>query len=359
MKRRELLRTGAALTGALSLSGCSSLVETRAVGVPPVPEGRPDGVYYPSHVEGMSMVGTATSGDYAAGLMYSYPHRFWNVTGEDVSRTDIESDDAVHLMASVWDPETEQVLPDTGLSAEIYRDGSLVSQEAIYPMLSQPMGFHYGANFGLEGDGTYEVRLSVGAMATRRTGAFAGRFAEPATLSIPFEYSQSAKEEISFRTLDEERVATSGAVDPMPMEMLPSSFAPLESNLPGRVLGSGTSNDARLVVTALESPPAGVDAEGTYLAVSARTPYNRMVIPAMGLSGRLERDGETVYAGPLDRTLDPDLGYHYGAVVDGVQSGDTLTVSVTVQPQTARHEGYETAFGGLMGGMPDVTVRVP
>jgi hypothetical protein len=66
-----------------------------------------------------------------------------------------------------------------------------------------------------------------------------------------------------------------------------------------------------------------------------------------------------VYDGSFDRTLDPDIGYHYGAVVDGVESGDSLTLSVDVQPQTARHEGYETAFGGLMGGMPDVTIGVP
>ena len=363
MKRRALLRAGA-LAGSLSLAGCSSLIETRAAGVPPVPENRPDGIYHPSHVEGMSMIGMGTGGDYAVGLMYSYPHRFWNVNGDSVSLTKIESDDAVHLMASVWDPETMTVIPDTGLSLEVYRDGSLVSQEAIYPMLSQPMGFHYGANFGLDGDGTYDVRLSVGAVSTRRTGAFAGRFAEPATVEIPFEYSESAKNELSFEQFDEE-VATPGAVDPMSMEMLPDSFAPLESNLPGTVLGSGTSNGARLVVTVLESPPAGIEGEasetpqGTYLAVSARTQYNRMVIPAMALSGTLTRDGETVYEGAFERTLDPDLGYHYGAVVDGVESGDGLTLSVDVQPQTARHEGYETAFGGLMGGMPDVSISVP
>jgi len=358
MKRRELLRTGAALSGALTLAGCSSLIETRAAGVPPVPENRPDGVYYPSHVEGMEMVGTASSGDYTVGLMYSYPHRFWNVNGENVALTEIDADDAVHLMASVWDADTEAILPDTGLSAEIYQEGSLVSQEAIYPMLSQPMGFHYGANFGLDGEGEYTVRLSVGAMSTRRTGAFEGRFADPATVEIPFEYSEAAKEDIAFRTLDDQ-VATPGAVDAMAMATLPDAVAPAESALPGRVLGSATSDDARLIVTALDTPPVGVGGDGTYLAVSARTRYNRMVIPAMGLSGRLERNGEAVYDGAFERTLDPDLGYHYGAVVDDVVSGDELTLSVTVQPQTARHEGYETAFGGLTGGMPDVTVAVP
>ncbi|WP_338739616.1 iron transporter [Haloplanus salilacus] len=355
MERRDLLRAGGVMAAA-SMAGCSGLVETQAGNVPPVLEDRPDGVYHPTHVEGMDVVDTATGGDYAVGLFYSYPHRFWNVNGDDVSITEIDRDDAVHLMASVWDRETETVLPDTGLSAEIYRDGSLVSQEAIYPMLSQPMGFHYGANFGLDGDGTYDVRLSVGAMATRRTGAFEGRFTDPATVEVPFEYSESAKAEIDFRQLDD--AGAPGAVDPMSMGSIPTAVAPAESGLPGTVLGAGTSDDARLVVTALDDPPAGVDGTGTYLAVSARTRYNRMVIPAMALSATLDRDGETVVEADLERTLDPELGYHYGAAVERVTSGDELTLSVTVQPQTARHEGYETAFGGLLGGMSDVTIRV-
>ncbi|WP_435066598.1 iron transporter [Haloplanus sp. C73] len=353
MKRRTLLRAGGAGL-ALSLSGCAGLVETRAAGIPPVPENRPDGIYYPSHVEGMAPIGTATRGDYAVGLFYSYPHRFWTVTGDDTSLTSIERDDSVHLMASVWDPETGIVLPETGLSLEIVRDGSLVSQETIYPMLSQPMGFHYGANFGLDGDGTYTVRVNVGAVSTRRTGAFADRFADPATIDFPFEYSASTKNEISFEQ-GGDRVATPGAVEPMSMDMLPDATAPSEAELPGRVLGSSLSNDARLVATALDNPPEGVDGEGPYLAVSARTRYNEMVIPAMGLSGTLTRDGDTVFEGELTRTLDPALGYHYGSTVD--QTGDSLTLSVDVQPQVARHEGYETAFGGLQGGMPDVTVR--
>jgi len=357
MNRRELLGGTLALAG-VSLAGCAGLVETRTAGVPPVLENRPDGVYYPSHVEGMSAVGTQTSGDYAVGLFYSYPHRFWNVNGDSVSLTEIDSDDAVHLMASVWDPETGTVLPETGLSLEIVQDGSLVSQETIYPMLSQPMGFHYGANFGLDGDGTYTVRVSVGAVATRKTGAFADRFTDPQTVEFPFEYSEAAKNDISFEQVDE-RAGTPGAVEPMEMDALPDATAPAPDALPGRSLGAAMSNDARLVATVLDSPPEGVDGEGPYLAVSARTRYNRMVIPAMGLSGRLSRDDETVFEGELARTLDPTLGYHYGAVVDDVQPGDGLTLSVDVQPQTARHEGYETAFGGLLGGMPDVTMQVP
>ena len=356
MNRRTFLRAGA-LAGSVGLAGCTGVLETETIGAPPIPENRPDGVYVPSHVDGMAMAGMDRTDEYAFGLMYSYAHRFWNVNGEEVSLSDVDPRHDVHLMASVWDPETETVLPDTGLTAEIYREGDLVTQEAIYPMLSQPMGFHYGSNFALEGDGTYAVRLSVAGMTTRRSGTFVGRFSEPATVEIPFEYSREQRNELAYERMGEQ-TATPGAVDPMSMAMVPDSVAPAEDDLPGTILGSGKSNDAVFVVTALDDPPEGVDGDGRYLAVSVRTRYNRMLVPAMGLSGTLTRGDRTVYDGAFTRTLDPDLEYHYGAVVDDVESDDELTVSVTVQPQTARHEGYETAFGGLMGGMGDVTIAV-
>jgi hypothetical protein len=357
MDRRSYLRALGAAGVAAGTAGCAGfeLAETSRQ-VPPVPENRPDGVYLPSHVEGMEMAGGGRGGDYRVAVTYSYPHRFWNVNGRTVERTDLEPSDEVHLMASVWDPESGQVLPDTGLSIEITEGGELVSQEVIYPMLSQPMGFHYGANFALDGDGEYVVALSVGAVSTRRTGAFRDRFADPVTIEVPFEYRRATRDEIGYRTLD--RAGERGAVDPMAMEMLPDTTAPERAALPGRVVGATTSGDAVLVATVLPSPPAGVDGDGEYLAVSARTPYNRMLLPAMALSARLRRDGETVFEGDLRRTLDPDLSYHYGAVVEAVRDGDELTLTPTIPPQTARHEGYETAFGGLGGEMPPATLSV-
>jgi hypothetical protein len=343
MNRRDFLG-GLGAAGVAGLAGCAGLVETRSIpSSPPVLEDRPAAVYFPTHVEGMAMSGMGTSGEYRFGAMYSYPHRFWNVNGEDVQLTEIESGDDVHLMSTVWDPETGSVLPDTGLSVEISKDGELVSQEVIYPMLSQPMGFHYGANFGLDGDGEYTVRVSVGGMTTRRTGAFEGRFAEPASAEIPFEYSRSERDEIAFERTAA-RAGERAARPPMEMGMMPLSVLPAPEELPGTLHGAAETGDARLVVTSHDSPPSGVDGDGAYLAVSARTPYNRMVIPAMGLAGRLVRDDEVVFEGPLPATLDPDLNYHYGAAVPSVESGDTLGLRVEVPPQVARHEGYETAF---------------
>jgi hypothetical protein len=342
MDRRAFL-TGAGVAGAGLLAGCGVL-ETRSQGVrsPPLVEDRPGAVYYPSHVEGMQMVGTAAAGDFQFAAMYSFPHRFWTVTGTEATKTPIEDDDAMHFMATVWDPETGTVLPETGLSLELNRDGSLVSEEVIYPMLSQPMGFHYGGNFAASGDGTYTAEVSVGGTNIRRTGAFQDRFGDPATARIEFEYSKATRNDLEFRLLD--RAGDLGALEPGDMEMVPNSLAPAEAALPGDVRGSAESGDARFVVTVLDSPPAGVDGDGQYLAVSPRTPYNRMVVPAMGLSGRLTRDGETIFEGRLERTLDPDLNYHYGAAVESVESGDSLTLQVGTPPQVARHEGYETAF---------------
>ncbi|ESP88037.1 iron transporter [Candidatus Halobonum tyrrellensis] len=364
MDRRAYLRAAGAVgaVGLPGLSGClgfelqsgGSGGEGNGLVIPAVPADRPDAVYYPSHVEEVAMVDTGSGGDYEVGLMYSYAHRFWNVNGEDVERTDPVGD--VHLMASVWDAETRQVLPETGLSLEIAKGGELVSQEVIYPMLSQPMGFHYGANFGLDGDGTYDVTLEVGGVNTRRTGAFETRFGDPADVTVEFEYRQSERDELGLEVLDD--AGDPGAVDPHEMEMMPDSYAPETGALPGTVVGETTSNDAVLVATVLDSPPAGVERDGEYLAVSARTPYNRMLVPAMSLEATLTRDGSAVFSGELVRTLDPDLSYHYGAVVDGVESGDELALSPTVWPQTARHEGYETAFGGLLGGMPETRIDV-
>jgi len=91
-----------------------------------------------------------------------------------------------------------------------------------------------------------------------------------------------------------------------------------------------------------------------YLAVSPRTPYNRFPLPLMSLSATLSRDGEAVFDDYLYEWLDPDLGVHYGAVVDGVETGDELTISVDTPPQVSRHEGYETAFLN----MPDATLTL-
>ena len=339
-RRQALAGVGATVLG--STAGCignpSSLFETTPGRAPPLVEDRPNAVYLPTHTEGMNMVGMTTLGDIKVGLTYSYPHRFWTVQNDGgeytTQRVDIEQDDSVHLMAVPWDPETGTVLPNTGLSVEITREDELVSEEVIYPMLSQRMGFHYGANFGLTGDGTYDVSISVGGINISRYGRFEGKFGEASRNSIRFEFSEEDMNNISYERLSSEQ-GQRGAVEPMSMEMMPTGYAP--ESLPGTSIGRGTSGDAVFLGAVVENDRFG---SKPYLALSVRTPHNGLVVPGMALSASIDGSAPTV----LSPALDPELGFHYGTAVEGLSGESSIDITVDVPPQVARHEGYETAF---------------
>jgi len=358
MHRRRFLAAGAA-AASVGLAGCRSLFQTRSARSPPLVEDRPDAVYVPSHSEGMAMVGTADAGDYRVALTYARPHRFWLVNGDRTNKVEIGGEDSLHLMTTVWDPDTGMVIPSGAITTTITSGGdSLASGKTLWPMLSQNMGVHAGDNLQLDGDGTYDVEVAVGPLSARRTGAFRDRFGERGTGSFTLEFEQSTFDDLPFERLPD-RQGDRGALDPMDMEMLPVSGAPAVADLPGTVLGEETSGDAVFAVTRLDSPPAGAtesesgdgddgsdsDSNGdrSYLAVSLRTPHNSYPVPMAALSATVARDGNSVFEGPLSSTVHPGLGYHYGALAD-VQSGDEVTISVDTPPQVARHEGYETAF---------------
>jgi len=358
MRRRAFLALGSGLAAGTALSGAiggastgdrrdrqetATETETTAPQRTTV-EDRPNGVYVQPFLESMSMQGTRQVGDYSVALLYTIPHVFWTVTGSERSRQPLSQDASAHVMAQVWDPETNTVLPEVGLSIEITRDGELISEEVIYPMLSQRMGFHYGGNFTLDGDGTYDVNVTVGGVQIPRTGAFEGRFGEGATAELELTFTEATRSEIRVREI--EQAGQRGALRPMEMESLPLGRAPAPEELPGSVLGTAESGDARFVATRVPAADAGRFTDGEpYLLVSARTPFNGLVLPIMGLEATtMTRDGETAFEGRLQRTLDPEAGYHYGATVPGLESGDTIALSVSTPPQVARHQGYETAF---------------
>lgn len=349
MQRRQFLtRVSAGVLG-VGVAGCTNLIETEAVreegggGEPPLVEDRPDAVYIPTHREGMEMIGMGEAGDYTVGLTYSFPHRFWTVTGTDTESVNIRSDDDVHLMASVWDDETDTVLPvGAGLSMEIERSGEFITEKSPWPMLSQNMGFHYGDNFSLDGDGTYTVTVSIGGMDIPRFGDLNGKFEERASTTIEFDYSAEDRDEITFEQF-EDRQGEREALDLMEMDMMPVSTVLAPEGLPGRVVGEGESGDASFVVSVIEDG-SFVDAESAYLLVSPRTPYNRIPLPMMSISFTIERDGEVIDEESLQDGIEPSAGYHYGAAIEDIITGDILKLNVESPPQASRHEGYETAF---------------
>jgi len=340
-RRRYLLTAGAAVGG--GLAGCGGLFETETVSRPDVLEDRPAQVYVPTHVDGMAMIGMERPGRLGLALSYTYPHRFWLVDGDRTNMVAVADEDSVHLMVSVWDGETGRVLPSSSATLAVTREGEPVLDRPMWPMLSQRMGFHYGDNVSLPGDGAYEVTVRFGPVGTRRSGAFREAFGERVAVTIPFEYSAAERDDLAIEATGQ-RAGREDALEPMAMEMLPVPQLPAADALPGTAIGSGLLGDARFVGTVLEAPPAGIDASGGYLAVSPRTPYNRYPIPFMPLSATVATGGEPAFDGALAPAIDSDFGYHYGAAVEGLDAEATIAVTVDNAAQIARHEGYETAF---------------
>lgn len=306
---------------------------------PPLVKNRPKAIYVPSHVEGMKMIGMGQVGRRKVALMYSYPHWFWTVTGSDRKKVTIGRDDAVHLMASVFDAETNTVLPAGSVRYNITKNGETIDNRSPWSMLSENMGFHFGDNVPLDGNGTYTVEVQLSSLGLTRIGGFTDVFGQTGSVSMEFNFSESTLNEIPYRIL-EERKGSHGAVDPMEMK-IPLSFAPEQSELSGTTIGTGESGDVRFRATGIER------GGNTFLVVSPATRFNRYVVPMMSLSGTLTRSGKTVFDGQLNAALDSELGYCYAAQVQQITGEETFTVTVDTPPQVSRHEGYETAFFGL------------
>lgn len=352
MRRRSLLarvaRTAgvaAAATGTTATAGC---LATGSDGYEPPPrvENPPQGVYRPIAAPRPRTVGVADAGPFRLALAYGPPVRFWEVVGEQTYRRGVEPADDVHLVALAWDPESGVVLPEVGLTVEVTRDGELVAQEAVYAMVSQGMGFHYGDNFALDGDGAYAATVAVGGVQGRRTGAFAGRFGEPASHTFAFEYARTDRDALDVVRADDP--GTRGTVPTNPPGSMPAAAVP--SDPPGTRLGRASTADVTFDVRVLAARAASerVDADApvdaAYLAVLAHTPYNALVLPGMGLRATVEHEDGATTERLLDRTLDPELGYHYGAGVAGLAAATAVRIETLTPPQVARHEGYETAF---------------
>lgn len=411
MKRRRFLYTSAAIGGTIGVGGCTDdgdedeetgngdedeNGDEEAAGFDAMPrvENPPDAVYLPSHQDGMLMLDTETVGDFAISPMLSIPHFFWLVADgldDEYSIEEVEppAGDSVHLMVTVWDSETEVVLPvDTGLRIEVERDGELIDDRAPWPMISQGMGYHFGDNYELDGDGTYTATVRVGAMDdVRLTGDLEGRFREAQSATFEFEMDAETRQSLveAIELFEEDRWGSRDAVPPMAHgdhqdlsghdeeehdqdeeehdehddeehyhdeeehdghggHDMPYSSLPAPEDLPGTLLGTPEFDDAVYATTLLGEGSRFVDGDSQYLVVSPRTPYNRCVLPQMSLSARVGRNGEEIDLGDLRPTLDHELGFHYGATVDELRAGDELVLSIDTIPQVSRHQGYETAF---------------
>jgi hypothetical protein len=404
--RRTVIRRTAALTGAIALAGCTEPsadngdpeaaddADEDVEDVEAVPdlievEDPPDAVYVPTHREAMRTLEPIETGDVVLAPMLSYPHPFWIVAGggeESVERVEPEEGHGVHMMFTVWDRETGVVLPvDDGAQIQVSQDGEAVgSPLSPWTMISQEMGFHFGDNVSLPGDGTYTVDVDLPALSTRRTGDIEDRLTDGTTAEFEFVYDEAFREAVvdGVEYLDEELWGQRGALEPMDHgdhahhggddrdedddgngrhdhddetvhHEIPYSQLPSVDDYPGTVLHDAEegaledgelprSGDAAFVATLLDTETHLADEE-PYLLVSPRTPYNRVPLADMTMTATIELDGE-VDEHALEQTLDGEYDLHYGASIAAVEPGETVTIDVESPPQVARHQGYETAF---------------
>ena len=352
MKRRTFLGASS-LIGAAGLAGCTGLfnIKQRAFAAPPLVKNRPNAVYYPTHIEKMRIVGVQKQSGYTCALTYTYPHRFWLITGTHTREVKIKQKDSIHIMPIIWDTKSGQILPDVQPKVQVSQSGKQVLSDSPWPMLSQPMGWHFGDNIQLPKDGTYKVTIHVGAPSAKRTGSLRNA-PKNVSFSFNFKYSRETLEQIPWHKLPKKK-GKRGAVPHMKTKKIPPTAVPKKSALPGTVVGEGKSGDAKFVVSVLnDASQFGGSSKQSYLVVSPRSPYNRYMLPMMSLSLTQKRGSTIVTKTNLTETLDPKVNLHYGAPLGSVKSGDKLTIHVNTPPQFARHEGYETAFIK----MPDITV---
>ena len=383
MDRRDFLR-GTAAAGGVALAGCLEQLgfeERSAWANPPLVEDRPDAVYLPAGSEEMGIYGAAASGDWAMEVSYTIPHRFW-IPGGGGSMVDVDTDDSLHLMFTVWDRETDLLLP-TDLRLEILQDGTPIDGvgSSPWPMLSQRMGFHYGDNVPLPDEGAYTARVSVGPVDADLTGALAGRLDSTVTLEVDFEYAESQIHDLEIDLIDEDDRGTPDALPLMDhgdhddhddhgdhgdhgdhdsdhdhddhddhdhdhgdheIGPAPTSRGPPVEDIDGDLLGTEQSADAD--ISAIVTDEERFTDADRYLAVCPRTPYNDVILPFTSLSVTVDHDSGEQTETRLQETIDDEFGHHYGAGLDGLDAGDELTVSIETPPQLSRHDGYETAF---------------
>jgi len=340
MNRRRFLEAAGASSVA-GLAGCLDALgfKERSAYAPPLVENRPDAVYYPTHVEAMTVRQIATDGPYKCAFTYTYPHRFWLVTGDRTNKVSIQPDDSIHAMPIVWHEETGVVPPNANPTIELRHDGEALPSNSPWPMLSQPMGVHFGDNISLPENGTYTGTVTASFTGTKRTGALADA-PDRASFDLDFTFLKERRDGLQYRKLD--NAGDAGAVEPMTMKKLPNTALP--ESLPGESVGEKKSGDAVVDVRRIaDATRFGGRESETYLAVSLRTPYNRYPLPLTSVSATVDAGGDTAFDGPLTATLDPDLGYHYGASL-AADDWSTVEVQFGAPPQIARHEGYETAF---------------
>lgn len=353
MDRRSFVATLG--TGALlGVAGCSSNGDGGDSGTTSPGPGS-GAIYLPTHRDEMAMLGRSggNEGDrLQVALTATVPHAFTLVTGSRTNQAQINEDSTMHLMASVWDRETGLLAPSISPSVTIYRDGEELTSMTPWSMLSQAMGFHYGGNVSVSGEGEYRFEVSLNEASEVLPESLRPVFAQE-TVSITHSFDTASIADLG--TVGVDAPGNPGAIEPMNMEMVTIVQQPAYDEAPLSFTEPQMAGDIRLAVGTTSPDEIGGYEGEEVLVVAPQTRYNAYPVPLAGLEVTVSRDDSAVFEGDLQPGLHPGVGYFYGAGVPALESGDSVTVSFTTPPQFARHVGYDAAFFGL----PETTFTLP
>ena len=91
----------------------------------------------------------------------------WVGTGQKILKP--KAGENVHFMIVLSDAKTGERIPYSSVNATVTApNGKVVYSSRQWPMLSPGMGMHYGNNVALPMNGTYKLRLVIGAPAVGR-----------------------------------------------------------------------------------------------------------------------------------------------------------------------------------------------
>lgn len=351
MDRRKFLRN-AGLLSTTALAGCINDPPTTDVPTdtdtdtpPTTPTQTPEplrGVYVAPHMDEMKMIGmtTAANGRLKIAVSYALPHEFYLVTGPRFQQIDADPRATMHLMVSIWDTETTLTPPQAEPTVTISRDGEELTSLNPWPMLSQPMGYHFGDNVSVRGDGNYTFDIELNNDSSTMPSSLEDVFSET-TVSLEKQFDPASALELGEMASD--NPDDPGAIPPMEMDMMPVPQQPQFEDIPVELTDGKLTNGARVAVGTTDAAEFGVDSE-QYLVVATQSQYNRYMLPLMSVAATITRDGDELYSDTIDSSLHPDIGHFYGAGVPELQPGDEVVIVFQSPPQTSRHIGYEESF---------------
>jgi len=118
----------------------------------------------------------------------SAPATFYLFDGTSQRLVKPTAKDSFHLMVTLSDSESNYAIPYSSVWATIRKNGKIVFDERLWPMISRYMGPHYGDNVALPTAGLYHLTLLVSPPAAARHLEYKGLWLKPHRVNLTFRW---------------------------------------------------------------------------------------------------------------------------------------------------------------------------